>query len=64
VIEKIKDYFQFNKKERNGILLLSFILFFLILFYQFSYLLKTEAKTDFSDFEKILPELEYDNDAP
>jgi len=64
VIEKIKDYFQFNKKERNGILLLSFILFFLILFYQFSYLLKTESKTDFSDFEKALSELEYANEAP
>ena len=64
MIEKIKDYFQFNKKERNGILLLSFILFFLILFYQFSYLLKTETKTDFSDFEKILSELEYANDSP
>lgn len=63
MIEKIKDYFQFNKKERNGILLLSFILFFLILFYQFSYLLKTETKTDFSDFEKILSELEYANDS-
>ena len=62
--EKIKDYFQFNKKERNGILLLSFILFFLILFYQFSYLLKTETKTDFSDFEKALSELEYANEAP
>ena len=64
MIGKIKDYFQFNKKERNGILLLSFILFFLILFYQFSYLLKTETKTDFSDFEKILSELEYANDTP
>jgi len=64
VVEKIKDYFQFNKKERNGILLLSFILFFLILFYQFSYLLKTETKTDFSDFEKVLSELEYANEAP
>jgi len=64
VIEKIKDYFQFNKKERNGILLLSFILFFLILFYQFSYLLKTETKTDFSDFEKALSELEYANEVP
>ena len=59
MIEKIKDYFQFNKKERNGILLLSFILFFLILFYQFSYLLKTDTKTDFSDFEKAITELEY-----
>jgi len=64
MIEKIKDYFQFNKKERNGILLLSFILSFLILFYQFSYLLKTETKTDFSDFEKALSELEYANEAP
>ena len=64
MIEKIKDYFQFNKKERNGILLLSFILSFLILFYQFSYLLKTETKTDFSDFEKVLSELEYANEAP
>jgi competence protein ComEA len=64
VIEKIKDYFQFNKRERNGILLLSFILFFLILFYQFSYLLKTETNTDFSEFEKILSELEYANDTP
>ena len=64
MIEKIKDYFQFNKKERNGILLLSFILFFLILFYQFSYLLKTETKTDFSDFEKVLSELEYANEVP
>ncbi len=64
MIEKIKDYFQFNKKERNGILLLSFILFFLILFYQFSYLLKTETNTDFSEFEKILSELEYANDTP
>jgi len=64
VIGKIKDYFQFNKKERNGILLLSFILFFLILFYQFSYLLKIETKTDFSDFEKALSELEYANDSP
>ena len=58
-MNKLKDYFSFNKKERNGILLLSFILFFLILFYQFSYLLKTDAKTDFSDFEKVIAELEH-----
>ena len=31
---------------------------------QFSYLLKTETKTDFSDFEKALSELEYANEAP
>ena len=64
MFSQLKDYFSFNKKERNGILLLSFILFFLILFYQFSYLLKTDAKTDFSDFEKALSELEYANDSP
>jgi competence protein ComEA len=59
VIGKIKDYFQFNKKERNGILLLSCLLLLLILFYQFSYLLRHESKTDFSAFEKALSELEY-----
>ena len=64
MFSQLKDYFSFNKKERNGILLLSFILFFLILFYQFSYLLKTETTTDFSDFEKALFELEYANDSP
>ena len=59
MFSQLKDYFSFNKKERNGILLLSFILFFLILFYQFSYLLKTDTKTDFSDFEKAIAELKY-----
>ena len=64
MFSQLKDYFSFNKKERNGILLLSFLLFFLILFYQFSYLFKTETKTDFSDFEKALSELQYANDSP
>ena len=60
MIGKIKDYFQFNKKERNGILLLSCLLLLLILFYQFSHLLKQESRTDFSSFEKALSELEYE----
>jgi competence protein ComEA len=59
VIDKFKNYFTYNKKERNGILLLSCLLLFLILFYQFSYLLKTETKTDFSEFEKAITELEF-----
>lgn len=63
MIRKIKDYFQFNKKERNGILLLSCLLLLLVLFYQFSYLLKQESKTDFSAFEKALTELEYKQEA-
>ena len=62
MIGKIKDYFQFNKKERNGILLLSCLLLILILFYQFSYLLIQESKTDFSAFEKTLSELEYEKE--
>ena len=62
MIGKIKDYFQFNKKERNGILLLSCLLLVLVVFYQFSYLLKQESKTDFSAFEKALAELEYEQE--
>ena len=63
MIGKIKDYFQFNKKERNGILLLSCLLLLLILFYQFSHLLKQESRTDFSSFEKALAELEYEQES-
>ena len=57
---KLKNYFTFNKKERNGILLLSFVLLVLVVFYQFAHLLKKETKTDFSDFEKEIAALKYD----
>ena len=40
-------------------MLLSFILLVLVVFYQFSYLLKTKQKTDFSDFKKAIAELDY-----
>ena len=59
---KLKNYFTFNKKERNGILLLSFLLVSLVVFYQFSYLLKKENQTDFSDFEKEIAALKYDTE--
>jgi DNA uptake protein ComE-like DNA-binding protein len=59
VIDKFKNYFTYNKKERNGILLLSFVLFLLIIFYQFTYLFVPNTKTDFSEFEKAIAELEY-----
>lgn len=62
MFSQLKDYFQFNKKERNGILLLSCLLLLLILFYQFSHLLKQESRTDFSSFEKALAELEYEQE--
>ena len=60
---ELKNYFTFNKKERNGILLLSFVLLVLVVFYQFSYLLKTKQKTDFSDFKKAIAELDYNNES-
>jgi len=58
-MNKLKDYFSFNKKERNGILLLSFVLVVLIIFYQFQYLLPVNRTTDFSEFEQAIAELEY-----
>ena len=62
MIDKFKNYFNYNKKERNGILLLSFVLFLLIIFYQFTYLFVPNTKTDFSEFENLLSELEYEKE--
>jgi len=59
VIKKVKNYFTYNKKERNGILLLSFVLFLLLIFYQFTHLFVSETITDFSEFEKAIAELKY-----
>ena len=59
MIKKVKDYFTYNRKERNGILLLSFALFLLLIFYQFTPLFVSETITDFSEFEKAIAELEY-----
>jgi len=53
-----KDYFQFNKKERNGILLLSFILLLTIIYYNIMYLFIDKQKTDFSEFDNLIPETE------
>ena len=54
-----KDYFTFNKKERNGILILCFVLFLLLIFYQFTHLFVSETTTDFSEFEKAISDLDY-----
>ncbi len=59
MIKKVKNYFTYNKKERNGILLLSFVLFLLLIFYQFTHLFVSETITDFSEFEKAIAELKY-----
>ena len=53
-----KDYFQFNKKERNGILLLSLILLLTIIDYNIMYLFTDKQKTDFSEFDNLIPETE------
>jgi len=58
VFLQLKDYFQFNKKERNGILLLSFILLLTIIYYNIMYLFTDKQKTDFSEFDNLIPETE------
>ncbi len=57
--QRLKNYFTFNKKERNGILLLSFFLFLVLIFYQVIHLFVSESITDFSEFEKAVAELKY-----
>ena len=58
MFSQLKDYFQFNKKERNGILLLSFILLLTIMYYNIMYLFIDKQKTDFSEFDNLIPETE------
>ena len=53
-----KNYFEFNKKERNGILLLSFILMITIVYYNSMHLFQEHTKTDFSEFESLIPIVE------
>jgi competence protein ComEA len=54
----LKNYFRFNKKERNGILLLSFILMVTIVYYNSMHLFQDKTKTDFSEFESLIPVVE------
>jgi len=52
----IKDYFSFNRRERNGILLLLGIIIILILYLNLSEYFVTTQKIDFSGFEKEIDE--------
>ena len=54
----LKNYFRFNKKERNGILLLSFILMITIVYYNSMHLFQEKTETDFSEFESLIPVVE------
>ena len=53
-----KKYFEFNKKERNGIFLLLFILLITIVYYNSMHLFVVKTKTDFLNFKDLMPKLE------
>ncbi len=54
-----KDYFAFNKRQRNGILVLLFLILLLIIFLFLSdYLPSSNAKIDFSEFKSELNKAE------
>jgi competence protein ComEA len=58
VLQKIKDYFSFNKGERNGIIILLIILILVILVpFLFPYFIKDDAP-DFSGFKKEIDAFE------
>jgi DNA uptake protein ComE-like DNA-binding protein len=54
----IRDYFSFNRRERNGIFILLIIITLLVLFLSLSDLFFSQPKTDFSEFEKEMQEFE------
>ena len=54
----IRDYFLFNRRERNGIFVLISILLLLILYFVFADVFFTEEKVDFSLFEKDIKNFE------
>jgi len=53
-----KNYFEFNKKERNGIFLLLFILLITIVYYNSMHLFVVKTKTDFTNFKYLIPKVE------
>ena len=57
-MSNLKNYFEFNKKERNGVLLLSFILIITIVYYNSMHLFVVKTKTDFFNFKDLIPKLE------
>lgn len=58
MLQKIKDYFSFNKSERNGIIILLIILILVILIpFSFPYFIKNESP-DFSSFKKEIDAFE------
>jgi DNA uptake protein ComE-like DNA-binding protein len=56
--EQIKSYFIFSKKESRGIFILLALLFLVIIFNILLPFLITQEKTDFSEFEKEIAQLD------
>src|ERR1035437_2513935 len=54
----LRDYFTFNRRERNGIFVLLAIIFILILYLSFSDYFFPKEKIDFSKFEKEISQFE------
>ncbi|MBI4946994.1 MAG: helix-hairpin-helix domain-containing protein [Bacteroidetes bacterium] len=54
----LRDYFTFNRRERNGVFVLLSIIFILILYLSFADYFFPKAKTDFSKFEKEIAQFE------
>ena len=54
----IRDYFTFNRRERNGIFVLLSIILILILYLSFSDLFFSKEKIDFSKFDKEITQFE------
>src|ERR1051326_2479149 len=54
----LRDYFTFNRRERNGVFILLSIVILLLLYLSFSDFFFPQEKTDFSKFEKEITEFE------
>lgn len=54
----LREYFSFNRRERNGVFVLLSIILFLILYLSFSHLFFPKEKIDFSKFEKEIAAFE------
>ena len=54
----LRDYFTFNRRERNGVFILLSIIILLLLYLSFSDFFFPKEKTDFSKFEKEIADFE------
>lgn len=54
--EFLKEYFTFSKGERNGIIILLFLIVMFAIASKYTYLLKTDETIDFSEYEQKIDE--------